>query len=294
VASTQYTFVNYRSNNGFSNYNSLNTRVTIRNVGHSGVNFVANWTWGHAIDNLSDTFSTSYNDVNLGYLDPFDPKLDKGPAQFDNRHRIAISGVWDVPFFHERTHGVVKQVFDGWSFAPIFTARTGNPYTIYDCTMSFFYCPRMMESAPLPTSPQKPIATLGVPDTYSILNECSNVTTPPFTGCSYNSSYYNAIVGYSDWGPFPSSMTQRDEFRNPGNWNMDFGVHKNFKITERVSFQFRGEMFNLFNHANLYPSYLETESSFGSGVALGTGGAPYVPAYFRGHRNVQLAARLTF
>jgi hypothetical protein len=89
-------------------------------------------------------------------------------------------------------------------------------------------------------------------------------------------------------------MTQRDEFRNPGNWNLDFGVHKDFKITERVSLQFRGEMFNLFNHANMYPSYLETESSFGGGVALGTGGAPYVPAYFTGHRNVQLAARVTF
>lgn len=295
LASSQYTFINYRSDNGFSHYNSLNTRVTIRNVGHSGVNMVGNWTWGNAIDNLSDTFSSSSNDVNLGYLDPFDPKLDKGPAQFDNRHRISISGVWDVPFF-KNTHGALKQAVDGWSFAPIFTARTGNPYTIYDCTMAFFYCPRMMEASPLPTNPQTPIAvgsaglpgTSPVPDTYSILNECSNVADR--TGCAYDSSYVNPMLGYSDWGPFPSSMTQRDLFRSPGDWNMDFGVHKSFKLTERVNLEFRGEMFNLFNHANLY---VENES-FGGGAVLGSGGAPYIPADYSGHRNIQLAARVTF
>ena len=289
LASSQYVAINYRSDNGFSNYNSLNTRVTIRNVGHSGLTLVTNWTWGHALDNLSDTFSSSSNDIDLGYLDPFDPKLDKGPAQFDNRHRIAISGVWEVPFFHT-THGVTKQVFDGWSFAPMFTARTGNPYTIWDCTNGLIYCPRMMESSPIPRNPQpaQAVVSSGLPDTYSILNECSDITK--FTGCSYDSSYANPILGYSDWGPFPSSMTQRDAFRSPGDWNMNFGIHKSFKLTERLNLEMRGEMFNLFNHANLY---VENES-FGGGVVLGTGGAPYVPADYSGHRDVQLAARVTF
>jgi hypothetical protein len=270
-------------------------------VGHSGVNFVTNWTWSHALDNLSDTFSTSDNDVNLGYLDPFDPKLDKGPAQFDNRHRIAIGGIWAVPFF-DKTHGAVKEVLDGWSFAPIITARTGSPYTIFDETNDFFYAPRLMQtSTPIPRNPQPAQAIPGLPDTYSILNECSNITT--FTGCLYNSSYVNPIVGYSDWGPFPSSMTQRDAFRNPGAWNIDFGIHKSFKITERVNLEMRGEMFNLCNHANLYNTYVPngnglgtggTGTSYGSGLVIGSGGAPYIPAYFTGHRNVQLAARVTF
>jgi hypothetical protein len=290
LASSQYVAINYRSDNGFSNYNSLNTRLTIRNVGHSGLTLVTNWTWGKTLDNLSDTFSSSSNDVNLGYLDPFDPKLDKGPAQFDNRHRIAISGVWAVPFF-QHTHGAVKEVFDGWSFAPIFRARTGNPYTIYDCTNGWWYCPRMMQtSTPLPRNPQPAVAVAssGLPDTYSILNECSDIVK--FTGCMYDSSYVNPILGYADWGPYPSSMTQRDAFRSPGDWNMDFGIHKSFKLTERVSMELRGEMFNLFNHANLYVS----NESFGGGVVLGTGGAPYVPAEYTGHRDVQLSARVTF
>jgi hypothetical protein len=290
LASNQYTFLNYRSDNGFSNYNSLNTRLTLRNVHHSGLTLVTNWTWGHAIDNLSDTFSSSSNDVNLGYLDPYDPKLDKGPAQFDNRQRIAISGVWGVPFF-QHTHGVMKEVFDGWAVAPIFTARTGNPYSIYDCTNSWIYCPRIMESTPIPRNPQKatPVVSSGLPDTYSILNECSDVVN--FGGCLYNSSYVNPTIGDADWGPYPSSMTQRDAFRSPGDWNMDLGVHKNFKITERVNLEVRGEMFNFFNHANLY---VENES-FGGGAVINVQyDPPYVPADYTGHRNIQLAARVTF
>jgi hypothetical protein len=291
LTSYQYTFVNFRSDNGFSNYNSLNTRVTIRNVGHSGLTLVTNWTWGHAIDNLSDTFSSSANAaVNLGYLDPFDPRLDKGPAQFDNRHRIAISGVWTVPFF-QHTHGAVKEIFDGWGFAPIFTARTGNPYSIYDETNDFFYAPFLMQTGtPLPRNPQPAVAVAssGLPDTYSILNECTDIIHR--TGCMYNSSYVNPIVGYSDWGPFPSSMTQRDAFRSPGDWNMNFGIHKSFKITERVSMELRGDMFNLFNHANLSVE----NASYGGGAVIGSGGAPYIPAYYSGHRDVQVAARVTF
>lgn len=290
LASSQYTFINFRSDNGFSRYNSLNTRVTVRNVGHSGVNLVANWTWSHAIDNLSDTFSSSGNDVDLGYLDAFNPKLDTGDAQFDNRHRIAIGGVWEVPFFHGM-HGAAKQVFDGWSFAPVFTARTGNPYSIWDCNEAVVYCPRAFETTAIPRNPQAPIAQ-STPNFYSILNLCSNVAAG--TGCSVatpaaGNEYVNPELGYSDWGPYPASMAGRDAFRSPGDWNMDFAAHKNFKLSERFSLDVRGEMFNFFNHANLLVS-----DGFGTGAVLGTGGAPFVPASFSGNRNVQLAARLLF
>ena len=36
----------------------------------------------------------------------------------------------------------------------------------------------------------------------------------------------------------------------PGYFNVDLGVHRNFRITERVRMSFRWEMFNAFNRAN--------------------------------------------
>jgi len=79
-------------------------------------------------------------------------------------------------------------------------------------------------------------------------------------------------------------MSGRDGFRTPGNWNVDFSMHKNFFLTERYNLEFRAEMFNMFNHANLY---------------AGTGSAevntqPYIPADYSGHRNIQLALRFQF
>jgi hypothetical protein len=280
LKATQYTNINYRSDEGFSRYHSLNTRLDIRNV--KGVNFRINYTWSHAIDNLSDTFSSSNNDFNLGYLDPFDPKVDTGDAQFDNRHRISVSGAWLVPFA-KNTHGVAKQILDGWTFAPIITARTGNPYAIYDCTNAVTVCMRMAETTPLPRSPQTPAAVPGIPNDFNILSLCSGAPTD-FTGCKFDSSYANPIVGYSDFGPWPSNMTGRDAFRSPGDWNVDFGIHKNFFLTEKYNLEFRGEFFNTFNHANFYAS--------SGGAEVET--QPYIPASYYGHRNVQLALRFTF
>jgi len=282
LKTSQYTNINYRGDKGFSNYNALNTRVSIRNI--KGVNFTVNYTYSHTLDDLSDTFSSSGNDFGLGYTDPFNPMLDKGPAQYDNRHRIAIGGVWEVPFAKE-THGVLKQIAHGWAFTPIITARTGAPYTIYDTTNSFtgYSYMRMVETTPIPRAPQKPVAVPGLPNTYSQLNICSGAPDN-FTGCMYDSSYVNPIVGYSDYGPFPNGMTQRDAFRRPGDWNIDFGINKKFFLTERYNLEFRAVMFNALNHANL-------DTGIGSADAWAT---PYIPASYGGHRNIQLVLRFSF
>ncbi len=93
---------------------------------------------------------------------------------------------------------------------------------------------------------------------------------------------------------FPSNMLRRSSFVGPGNWDLNFGIYKDFSITERVKLQFRGEFFNLTNHKNFYVL------GFGAGGAdmyytttiqamKGGFGNP-----FDDHRNVQLALKLTF
>jgi hypothetical protein len=131
VLNPQYSAINRRGAAGISNYNAMNVRYDIQDIKHSGLTLRMNYTWSHAMDELSDTFSSSFNQFNLGYTDAFNPSLDYGPAEFDNRHRIAISGIWDVPL-HASLHGPAK-IHSGWmGIGPIFTARTGAPYSIYD------------------------------------------------------------------------------------------------------------------------------------------------------------------
>lgn len=44
--------------------------------------------------------------------------------------------------------------------------------------------------------------------------------------------------------------TGRNILRGPGYFNMDFGLIKDTRLTERTTLQFRAEFFNLFNNVN--------------------------------------------
>ena len=137
---TQYASINGRANGGISNYNALITRVITKNLWKTGITLDANYTWSHAIDNLSDTFSSSGNAYVLGFQDPFNPMGDRGNANFDIRHRMAISGIWNVPLFKGTS---LRDIFlAAGNSRPIFTARTGSPYSLYDCTNGYEFCER--------------------------------------------------------------------------------------------------------------------------------------------------------
>ncbi|HUQ91412.1 MAG TPA: hypothetical protein VM120_07010 [Bryobacteraceae bacterium] len=75
----------------------------------------------------------------------------------------------------------------------------------------------------------------------------------------------------------------RNRFRGPGFINFDFGLHKNFPITERVNTQFRFETFNTFNRVNL--GLPVVNQSAGNFMRITTAGDP---------RILQFALRLSF
>ncbi len=143
----QYTGINRRGDKGWSNYQGTTVRAIGRNFGNIGLTLNANYTWSHSEDNLSSTFSDSnYTSANngqfiTGYLDPYAPMLDKGSSDFDLRQRVALSAVWEIPAF-KNGRGFAHQVLGGWSLDPIFTAETGQPFSIFDCGNAAYVCPR--------------------------------------------------------------------------------------------------------------------------------------------------------
>ncbi len=248
-----------RSNRGFSYYNALNLRLQTNNIRNTGLSFTANYTWSHAIDNLSSTFSDSYANYNTGLLDPFNPGLDKGSADFDIRHRFVISGLWSEPWLKGR--GMLGQVLGGWELAPIITLRTGSPYTLFDCSVSgpSFYCPR----AQLIGTPA--LVAGGNRGAVQAPNLFDYQGAPVDVG-----AYVNPLTGTAEFGncttpgqgatgpcPWPSNMVARNYFVGPNNWSFNLGLYKNFPISERVRLQLRGEFYNLFNHPN---NYIEANS----------------------------------
>ena len=270
---TQYSNINRRANGGISNYNSFIGRVLMRDIGGTGLTLDANYTWSHAIDNLSSTFSSAASgNYVLGFLDPFAPLLDRGNADFDIHNRVAISGIYDIPLF--KGNSLRDRILGGWELAPIFTAHTGSPFTLFDCGQAYNFCPRAFINGVAPRSGVTNLATPGVPDNYQFYN-LSNLQL---------ASYVNPKANISDFGPFPANMVARNSVFGPGSWNLDMGVYKNTKLTERFSLQLRFEAYNLFNHANFLVNSVDVDTSAFN----------FVDGYFNGNRNVQLGAKLIF
>lgn len=286
---TQYTGINRRGDKGFSNYNGLNLKTIARNFGNIGLTLSANYTWSHSLDNLSSTFSDAdpLNNNNgqflVGYLDPYAPQLDKGGSDFDIRQRVTLAAVWDIP--GAKGKGLMSQILGGWSIAPIFTAQTGNPYSIFDCGNAYNFCTRAGFTTPIPVNGNSNAADTGAPNTFAYL---------PLPAASID-HYTNPLYFYSDLPPFPPDTTGRNTFRAPGIWDLDLGVYKSFQVTERVKLQLRGEAYNLMNHANLYVVGTAADDSSTSYIPSCRGCTPTgFPNSTIDRRNLQLAAKIIF
>jgi hypothetical protein len=235
-----YTSINNRGNDGFSHYNSLNVHFQAQEIRHTGLFILANYTWAHALDNLSTTFSESSSEFNLGYLDPRNPALDFGNADFDVRNRFVLSMIWTEPYLKD-SHGLLKQVGSGWSLSPIFTARTGIPFSVWDSTNALQSIPRYVPTATISGYSVGSGISTSTPNLFNLL------TLP-----AANSFSNPSLGGISDFGPYPANMTVRNVFRGPGAYNFDLVVSKTFPVTERLKLEFRAEGFDIFNHANMY------------------------------------------
>ena len=298
----QYAAINDRGSNGFSHYDALNVKFQTQNIKNTGLSVIANYTFAHALDNISSTFSDSLQGGSgyigsLGYTSLTDPKLDYGNSDFDIRHRFVLTPIWETPWF-KTGRGWLPQTAGGWSISGIFTARTGTPFSVYDYNNVFngYQVPRLTPSTTITQwQTGSPVAVAGSANTW-------NALTIPIPG---NFNPLDPALGISDFGPFPTNMTGRNQFRGPGAWNLDLAVGKKFRLTERFGLEFRAEGFDIFNHHNFF---VNTTTLYYSGLnADGSLPAPLQVTEMKGglgtlatggnhdeRRFGQFALRLTF
>jgi len=270
----QYSNINNRGSEGDSIYHGANVQFQANDLHHTGLSIVSNYTFAHAIDDLSTTFSESNNAFSLGYTDPFNPSLDRGNGDLDVRHRLAMGPIWATPFFKNQAN-LKGEVLGGWQMAGIYTVHSGTPFSYFDSTFNYSgyniarYTPvgaitkHTFKSIPSGVSGggtnSYAIGSLPLPNSWGNPNllppaaACAPPDTPLTADCGpTNPDLTNFPNGISDWGPFPSNMVARNSFRGPGYWNFDMQVSKKFPIHERVNLEFRAEGFNIFNHHNLF------------------------------------------
>jgi hypothetical protein len=260
----QYTNVNMRGSGASSAYDGLNLRVQVQNLHRTGLSLAGNYTWSHALDELSSTFGDSLQGGSgyigsLGYTSLANPHLDWGSADYDVRQRLTVAPIWQTPWFKQGT-GIEHWALGGWALSGIYTARGGVPFSVFDGNESEtgITLPRLEPATPFYSEAVSKKPQMLGPNQFDGLN----IPLPKsFTPLS-------STLGISDFGPFPSDMMHRNSLRGPGAWNVDASLHKTFPITERVAMEFSADGIDVLNHHNFYVNTSTLEYAGGTTTPL--------------------------
>jgi hypothetical protein len=66
-----------------------------------------------------------------GYLDAFDPGLDRGSSDFDVRHRVVANFIWEIPGRPISSRGA-RHAVEGWEVSGFLSYQTGQPFSLSD------------------------------------------------------------------------------------------------------------------------------------------------------------------
>ena len=198
-----------------SSYHAL--QVQLRH-NTSRLNYEVNYTWSHEIDDMVNVFNA--------FSDPYNPNLDRGPGDWDIRHNLTGSVVYSLPNM-TGSNALVRGVLGGWQVSNIVQARTGGPVNPQ-------LVPGFFGLTVRPDLTGQPTRLSGAAWPFSSYNVNAYTVDPAFNG--------DPGVGLGDAG--------RNSLRAPGFFQWDFSLMKNFHATERVTVQFRADIFNIFNHPN--------------------------------------------
>ena len=225
-------------NSASSTYHAL--QLEARKRYSQGFQFTATYTWSHAIDDVSDVFPIAGAPVLP--QDSSNLKAEQASANFDIRHRVTASLVWDLPFF-SNSKGRVQKLAAGWQIASIFQAHTGQPFTLnvpFDANLDGNLSDR-------------PSTTNGL--VFSNGHGARKVAVSPgLTDENFFTLSQDGAVG-------------RNTVRGDALINLDLAISKRFQLSERHRLDFRAEFFNVMNRANFgLPIRVIGAPGFGSAV----------------------------
>ncbi len=218
-----------------------------------GFNIRGAFTLSKTTDNQSGfRYNSSF------FTDPFDPAFDRGLANFDVNRRLVISGIWqlplDVPF--RNGNGFARKVAEGWQVSGIASFQTGTPFTINSGSGSSGEN-SFGERADL----IGPVRTFAPRSLHSFDSSAADCLTASATNVHF---YFDPTAFSCNNAMFTFGTSGRNMLRGPGRNNIDFTLGRTFKVSESKNVEFRGEFFNIFNHAQFFnPVHAGFTGNFG-------------------------------
>lgn len=201
-----------------SNYNSLQVAVT-RSFSN-GLMIKGAYTWSHTIDYTDDD---GWASVGWNWAPVF--QRNRATAGFDREHVFQVGWLYELPMGKGKMFaksGVAAAVLGGWQVNGLMAAYTGTPFTVGDSG-----------------------SLLNAPDNSQTANQVAPVQLISAVGPGtfyYAPTSFASVTKAATFG-----STGRNILRNPGVWNTDLTIAREFPIKERLHMQFRSEWFNFAN-----------------------------------------------
>jgi hypothetical protein len=272
-----------------SNYNSLQAKITKRFYGKTFID--ANYTWSRDLTNAPADYSGFIQNI-------YNVNGDYGRASDDRNNVLSVDGVLEEPWFREQ-RGLTGRVLGGWELSGIYAVNSGLPLTVaasgglqinYNLpggVSSFFNNATNGGTV----TDNAGLSVLGNTNAGLRVNQLGNPNQPYNAGKIHNKAYENSARPWFYTGAFAApaqnspipATAKRGTIQGPGFNRLDLGVYRNFRIYERLNFQFRAEAFNAVNHTNV--------QTIGTTATSGTFGE--VTGY-RDARIMQFAGKFTF
>jgi hypothetical protein len=195
------------------------------------------------------------------FLNPTDPMPYETLGGLDRPHRLAASGIWEIPVgkgrhFGAAMPGVVDAVVGGWQLGTVVTMQSGAPLGWGNIIFA------------------GDIENIALPSSEKDVDRWFN------TDAGFNKAANQQLASNIRAFPMRFSGIRGDNQRS---W--DFSIVKNFRLhSERVNLRFRADVYNAWNQTNFAgPNTAPTNSAFGR--ITGTDGDA---------RNWQLGLKLAF
>lgn len=282
----------------------------------NGLFFQAAYTYSHMIDNSTAHFFSTV-------ITPRRPQdfqnlqAERGNSLLDHRHRFTLSLVYDTQWYAHNPSWLLRNLLGGYEITPVYIYESGQWATIQagqDSNLNLDNAGDRVIWNPAGSgntgSDVNPICNTSLPAGVTCGGDGSSPYVVGYQAVEPNARYIQAGIG-------ALANTRRDTLASPAINNLDLGVSKTIKFSERTELKLGVLALNVLNHPQ-YTTGLVSQANSISDVSTGqrnvlepkatslapqTQGANYFPngifgnfkaAYGSNSRIVGLSAHFSF
>jgi hypothetical protein len=216
----------YYGSDASNSYNSL--QVVAEKRFSKGYQFLAHYTWSKALGYDSDYYA-------------IDPKLNYGPANTDIKHAFVLAGLVTLPFGKGGASvgsAILNRIISNWSLNGTLRWQSGLPF-------SPLYSSCFIDRDTGPCRPNL-VGTVHITGSRN-----GYFTTTGGVPLQPNGTYGDTIGPWQRPALGTFGSARRNSLRGPRFSQADLSIAKTFSLKDRTAFQFRTDVFNVFNKVNL-------------------------------------------